>query len=524
MNHLFWFTPEMITIRIPIPITRYFRNMRYSYLLLPFLLLTACTPTATPTTTSPPSAKYTPDWASLRQQTTPDWFRDAKFGIYFHWGPYSVPAYGNEWYAHHMYRPGHDMRRHHEATYGPLDEFGYKDFIPMWKGEQFDAANWVDLFKRSGAKFVGSMGEHADGFALWDSKLTEWDAVDKGPRRDIVAEMERATRAAGLKFAVTYHRQWLYAWYPTWDETTDAADPAYAGLYGPKLPAGTFVMAEEPTDPLPDAAFNQEWLDRLLELTENYRPDLVWFDNKMDIIGEDFRREFLARYYNQGDSLDQEVVVTYKFHDLDPEAAVIDLERARMSEAQPFPWLTDDSVDWNSWSHTNDPDYKSANRMIDMLVDIVSKNGCLLLNVPPTADGVIPEPVRERLLAMGEWLATNGEAIYGSRPWVIYGEGPTQVTEGHLSERENADNTAADVRFTVRDGFLYATALGWPAGDFLVKTLATGAEYHRPVTKVELLGHPGELEWEQTAEGLRITPPPVADDAFAYTFRLTTQP
>lgn len=464
---------------------------------------------------------YTPDWVSLRKKSTPDWFRDAKFGIYFHWGPYSVPAYGNEWYAHHMYRPGHDMRRHHEATYGPLDEFGYKDFIPLWKGEDFDAKEWVDLFARSGAKFVGSMGEHADGFALWDSQLTEWDAVDKGPHRDIVREMERAVRAAGLKFAVTYHRHWLYAWYPTWNEATDAANPAYAGLYGPKVPEGTFVMAEVPTDPLPDAAFNQEWLDRLVELTDNYQPDLVWFDNKMDIIGEDYRRSFLAHYYNRADSLDQEVVVTYKFHDLDPESAVIDLERARMSEAQPFPWLTDDSVDWNSWSHTSNPDYKSANRLTDMLVDIVSKNGCLLLNVPPTAAGEIPQPVRERLLSMGEWLAINGEAIYGTRPWTIYGEGPTRVTEGHLSERENADNTAEDIRFTQRAGQLYATALGWPEDAFLIKTLATGAEHSVSVRSVKLLGYDGELRWEQTTEGLRIQRPEGADaGAFAYVFRL----
>ena len=498
---------------------------RWAAALLFALLLGSCGPA--PAETEPaetPAPRYEASWESLRQKETPDWFRDAKLGIYFHWGPYSVPAYGNEWYAHNMYQPGHDARRHHEATYGPLNEFGYKDFIPQWKAPDFDAEAWVGLFQEAGARFVASMGEHADGFALWDSDLTEWDAVDKAPGIDVVGQIRDAVRKTDLKFGVTYHRHWMYAWYPTWDETTDASDPAYAGLYGPRVPEGTFVMAEVPTDPLPDAEFNQEWLDRLTELTTKYEPDLVWFDNKMDIIGEDYRRQFLADYYNLGDSLGREVVVTYKFHDLDSNSAVIDLERARMSQAVPYPWLTDDSVDWESWSHISKPDYKSPNRLVDMFVDIVSKNGCLLLNVPPTASGRIPAPVQETLRAMGAWLKTNGEAIYGSRPCTTYGEGPTGVVEGHLSERQNPDNTAEDVRFTVgADGALYATALAWPRGAFVIKTLRNGGPLAESIADVRLLGHDGELVWERTDEALLITPPQgVSPDEFAYCFRVET--
>jgi alpha-L-fucosidase len=279
-------------------------------------------------------------------------------------------------------------------------------------------------------------------------------------------------------------------------------------------------MADELTNPLPKEDFNKEWLARLSELTTKYSPDLVWFDNKMDIIGEDYRRQFLSDYYNLGVKNDQEVVVTYKFHDLRPDAAVIDLERARMSEAQPFPWLTDDSVDWGTWSHTTTPDYKSANRLIDMLVDIVSKNGCLLLNVPPTAAGEIPLPVQDRLREMGRWLEVNGEAIYESRPWEIYGEGPTNVVEGHLSERANADNTAEDIRFTTRGGYLYAIVLDWPEEVFLIKSLGAQGILEQEIKTVNLLGHDQPLAWEQTDKGLRIEKPATSPKDNAYTFRI----
>ncbi|RED96002.1 alpha-L-fucosidase [Marinoscillum furvescens] len=461
---------------------------------------------------------YEPTWESLQQHETPSWFQDAKFGIYFHWGPYSVPAHQTEWYSHWMYVKDHPVRAHHEATYGPLDEFGYKDFIPMFTAEHFDAQEWARLFKASGAQFAGPVAEHADGFAMWDSQLTEWDAVDMGPGRDIVGEMEKAIRAEGMKYLVTYHRHWMYAWYPTWDTTTDAGDPKFADLYGPKVPEGTFVMANKPTDPLPDEAFNQEWLDRLNELMDNYQPDMIWFDNKMDIIGEKYRKQFLANYYNRAEQWDREVVCTYKFEDLAKGSAVLDLERARMSEKKDFPWLTDDSMDWKAWSYIENPRYKSTNRLIDFLVDVVSKNGCVLLNIPPRADGTIPEPVRQRLMEMGEWLKINGEAIYGTRPWRIYGEGPQEIVEGHLSENQNPDATAEDIRFTQKDGVLYAIVLAWPENELIIRILGKDkGMLDKEVSSISLLGH-GELQgWQQEGDGLRVKLPtnPVGKHAFA---------
>ena len=242
-----------------------------------------------------------------------EWWLNTKFGIYFHWGPYSVPAHKTEWYSIWMYAQGNPIRKYHEETYGDLKIFGYKDFIPMFTAEKFNADEWAELFKKAGAQFAGPVAEHADGFAMWDSQLTKWDAMDMGPKRDIVGEMEKAVRKQGMKFIATYHRHWLYAWHPTWDENTDASNPEYAGLYGPKVPKGTFVMANKPTNPLPDATFNQEWLDRLNELMDKYQPDIIWFDNKMDIIGEKYRQQFLANYYNKAQEWGREVVCTYKF-------------------------------------------------------------------------------------------------------------------------------------------------------------------------------------------------------------------
>ena len=465
--------------------------------------------------------KYAATWESLQTHETPEWFRDAKFGIYFHWGPYSVPAYKNEWYSHWMYVHGHDMNMYHLENYGPLTEFGYKDFIPLLTAEKFNADQWVDLFVKAGARFAGPVAEHADGFAMWGSDLTEWDAWDKGPKRDIVGEMEKAIRKRGLKFVTTFHHQWLYAWYPTLDENTDASNPDYSDLYGPPAPIEHFRAVWNDSTIRPDAAFNDRWYNRVTEVVDKYHPDLVYFDSKLFIIQEQVRMDFLQHFYNSAADWDRKVVCTYKSNDIAKGAAVLDLERARMSETQEFPWLTDDSIDWSSWCHVQEPDYKSTNRLIDFLVDVVSKNGCVLLNITPTAQGEIPQPVKERLLEMGEWLTINGEAIYGTRPWVVYGEGPTKVVEGHLNERENKDNVAQDIRFTVKNDTLYATVLDWPEKVFTIKSLGIESGLlKREVTSVHLLGAEERLSWEQRADGLLIDRPEYKPCEHAFVFAI----
>lgn len=451
---------------------------------------------------------YEANWESLKTHPVPEWFRDAKLGIYFHWGVYSVPAYKTEWYSHYMYVHGHPINKHHVETYGPLDQFGYKDFIPRFTAEKFNADEWVDLFVKAGAKFAGPVAEHADGFAMWDSELTKFDAKDMGPKRDVVGEMEKAIRKRNLKFVTTFHHQWLYAWYPTLDKSTDASNPAYSDLYGPPAPVEHFRAVWDDSTVRPDDKFNQRWYSRVVEVVDKYHPDLVYFDNKLHIIKEQVRMKFLQHFYNQAEERGQEVVCTYKFKDMAVGAAVLDLERARMSEKKDFPWLTDDSVDWNSWCNVSDPDYKSADRLIDFLVDVVSKNGCVLLNIPPTAQGEIPEPVKERLLEMGEWLSINGEAIYGTRPWKVYGEGPTQVVEGHLKERENPDNVAEDIRFTAKGDKLFAIALAVPTEPLVIKSLGKSAGLlDGEIQSVKLLGYDGEIEWQRNDSGLVVKVP-----------------
>ena len=465
--------------------------------------------------------KYEATWESLKSHETPEWFRDAKFGIYFHWGPYSVPAYKTEWYSHWMYVHGHDINKHHVENYGPLSEFGYKDFVPMFTAEKFNADEWVDLFVKAGAQFAGPVAEHADGFAMWDSKLTTWDAMDRGPKRDVVGELERAIRKTDMKFLTTFHHQWLYAWYPTLDESTDAVNREYADLYGPPAPISEFEAVWDDSNVRPDEAFMARWYDRVTEVVDKYNPDLVYFDNKLHIIDEQVRQNFLQHFYNHGAERDQEVVCTYKFEDMPKGTAVLDLERARMSEKTDFPWLTDDSVDWNSWCNVQHPDYKSTDRLIDFLVDVVSKNGCVLLNIPPTAQGEIPETVKERLLDMGEWLSVNGNAIYGTRPWKIFGEGPTEVVEGHLSERKNKDNVAEDIRFTQKGETLYAIALAWPEGSLKIKSLGAAAGLlDKEIQSVKLLGHAEPLTFDRHEDGLLIQAPSEKPCENAFVFEI----
>ncbi len=472
-----------------------------------------------------PTQQYKADWESLKSYQVPEWYKDCKFGIYFHWGPYSVPAHDTEWYSIRMYQKENPISEYHRKMYGELDKFGYKDFIPMFKAEKFDANEWAKLFKDAGAQFAGPVAEHADGFAMWDSALTEWDAMDMGPNRDIVAEMQKAVKKQGMKYIITYHRHWLYAWYPTWDKTTDAGDPKYSGLYGPQLKENRFRMADHGMNApiMAGEEFDKEWLARLDELMTKYDPDIIWFDNKMNIIGEKYRKQFLANYYNIGLKRGKDVVCTYKFDDLAEGSAVLDLERSRMSDKMPFTWLTDDSVDWGAWCHVSNPDYKTTNRLLDFLIDVVSKNGAVLLNVTPTAHGVIPHAVETRLREMGAWLKLNGEAIYDTRPWVIYGEGPQKIKEGHLSEHENTEAVAEDIRFTVgKNGQLYATSLDWAkSGRLVIKSLSTKANYLKePVTKVSMLGSKEKLQFKQTDKGLEVTLPKVKPCEHAFVLKI----
>jgi alpha-L-fucosidase len=453
---------------------------------------------------------YQPEWESLQKHPVPQWFRNAKFGIYFHLGPYSVPAFQSEWYSCLMYKPDQKAFKHHRETYGDQSEFGYKNFIPMLTLEKFNAEKLADLFQSSGARFVGLVVEHADGFAMWDSDLTEWDAADMGPKRDIVGLMEKAVKSRGMKFVTTFHHDWNWDWYPVWDERFDCSDPAYTGLYGQPHKKGD----------KPNREFFDEWKAKVIEVIDKYQPDLVYFDSKLDIINDQHKRETLCYYYNKQAEWGKEVSVTYKGTQLPVGAGILDMERARLDSSSRDPWLNDDPIDWKSWCHIQNPSYKSVNHIIDGLVDVVSKNGTFMLNVGPKSNGEIPDQVLQRLSDIGKWFKINGEAIYETRPWSTFGEGTTKV-EGKKQDEKNNVYTAQDIRFTAKGEALYAIVLDWPTEPFIIKTLNSNNSLLKKIHSVELLGYKDQLKWSRDENGLNILLPETKPCEHAFAFKIS---
>lgn len=469
---------------------------------------------------------FEPTWESLKQYKCPTWFQDAKFGIYTHWGIYSVPkAEGHsDWYGHNMYNDRHRCGKFHLENYGALDEFGYKDFIPKFTAEKFNADEWADLFVEAGAQFAGPAGEHADGFSMWDSKVNPWNAVDMGPKRDVVAELAKAIRKRGLKYVVSLHHSWLWGWFPTWQEGTDCFTADENSIYGEKLPSSAWrkkgAKGYYNVDPMPSEKFERVWLEKVKEVVDGYSPDLLWFDNRIKILSEKVRQEMMAYAYNHAAKNKQEFVLTFKRPDFPLGTGTVDLERARMPEIYPEPWLTDNSISKSTWSWTKDLKCYSTNRLIDDLVDIVSKNGCLLLNVAPHPDGYIPEEQQQRLRGMGKWLKLNGEAIYESRPWLIYGEGPTETKTGHLADQKFNGFGDEDIRFTQRDGQLYAIALGWPENGVLPIKSLSNTIYNEAITTIELIGCNSKIEWERNGSALEIKLPEQKPCEHAFVFKI----
>ncbi len=461
---------------------------------------------------------YEPNWNSLTTYPVAPWFRDAKYGIYTHWGPYSVPAYGpnGTWYPHRMYDPKSPIYKHHVAKWGHPGKFGYKDFVPMFTAEKFDAEQWADLFRRAGAKFAGPVAEHHDGFSMWDSKLTKWNSVEMGPKRNVVGELAKAYRAAGMKYITTFHHSHNWWFFPTWNEEMDCSNPEWGGLYSRPHP-----KAERP-----DAEYLDRWLGKLVEVIDGYEPDLIWFDFGLGNIMESYRKRFLAYYYNKSLEWGRDVVVTFKqfqgeYH-LPPGSGVDDLEVGKKNELTPYKWLTDTTVDAGprgTWSHVTYIGFKPVDRLVHNLIDRVSKNGYLLLNVGPRADGTIPEGAQESLLGIGKWLEVNGEGIFGTVPWYVSGEGPTGGEGGtHFNEDNEPRFTAHDIRFTVKDDCVYAFVLGRPGDEVRIKKL--GKFYEQEIESVTMLGVDGELPWRMDYEGLWITTPQKMPCDHAVCFRV----
>lgn len=453
---------------------------------------------------------YKPDSASLVQYRVPEWYKDAKFGIFIHWGVYSVPAFGSEWYPHYMYIKGSKVYKHHVKTYGPPSKFGYKDFIPMFKAQKWNPQRWAALFKKSGARYVVEVAMHHDGFAMFDSKVTKWNAAKMGPRKNIVMDLSKAVRAEGLKFGVSDHyaNNWYYY---TYADHFDTRNPKYAGLYAP----------EHPKNAPPDSKFLHRWYALAKEMVDDFHPDVLYFDWKFEEPAfKPFRYDIASYYYNQSLRWEKGVVLNYKNNAFPVGSAVLDVERGRLKTIRRPHWQTDTSVGEKSWGYIKNETYRTPKSLIDELVDIVSKNGNLLLNIGPKSDGTIPSQARNILLKMGHWLSVNGEAIYGTRPWKVFGEGPTHLKKSG-SFSGIVSYTDKDIRFTTRGDTLYAIALGWPGRNMVIHSLAKSRGLvDQPVSDVTLLADKHPLQYRVRNDGLHIMLPQKKIGNYAYVFRV----
>lgn len=457
-----------------------------------------------------PPGPFRPDRTSLvTHYQVPEWFKDAKFGIFIHWGLYAIPAHHNEWYARHMYQSG-GIAEWHRAHYGPQDSFGYKDFIPLFSARRFDPASWAHLFKEAGARYVVPVAEHHDGFKMYASDLTVWDASDMGPHRDVVGELADAVRKEGMKFGISDHQieNWSFM-YPGLSQPTDLFDIKNAGFYGPPQPPGT----PETQD------FLNQWLAIGEELVDKYHPDLFYFDNGVDSARLDsMKYRFGAYYYNRASEWGKKGIICTKYLAYPDSAGVHEYEKQGRSpkNIRDYYWQTDDVISNFSWGYVSDMRYRSVGSILHELIDNVSKNGSLLLNISPRGDGSIPEAQQKILLSIGRWLSVNGEAIYGTRSWHQFGEGPSADTTVNLGRYQY---TGQDFRFTTRGDTLYAIAMGWPGPEALITAL--GSKMKGKVTQVTLLGDPSLLSFTQNRKGLLIRTPADKPNPYDYVFRIT---
>ncbi|HEY7886506.1 MAG TPA: alpha-L-fucosidase [Cellvibrionaceae bacterium] len=494
-------------------------------LLTSSLALTACDkPSTAP---EEEQAQFTANVESLEQvNPAPEWFKDAKFGIYFHWGVYATPAFYSEWYPRNMYQDDRPEYEHHVETYGHPDDWPYHYFItgaedkngnfvqfaPRLKSEggKFDPDAWAELFAQSGARFAGPVAEHHDGFSMWDSDINPWNAVNHGPQTDLVAALAEAIRARDMKLILSMHHAYNITGF--FENAPQQQDPELQMLYG--------QMGKEKNEAV--------WLEKHKEIINKFQPDIIWQDFNLTELSEPVLLEFLAYYYNHAAGLNKEVVATYK-DALNPKLAVLDYERGGPKELTEDYWLTDDALSETSWSYTEGISYYPAIQVLHSFFDRISKNGNLLLNISPLIDGTIPQAQQDILLAMGDWLGRFGEAVYATRAWEVYGEGPTQMGSGHhhaegASFARPTQGTPEDIRFTRSKDktSLYAIVLGWPGEQLSIRTLTADRFNVEALASAELLtdAAPLALEYQQDNQGLHLNLPAEHPEEMAYVVKL----
>ncbi len=454
---------------------------------------------------------------SLAEYQAPEWFRDAKFGIWAHWGPQSAIEAG-DWYARNMYLQGKKQYNYHVQTYGHPSKFGFKDTIPLWKAERFDPTHLMQLYKKAGAKYFMSMGVHHDNFDMWDSKHNPWNVVSMGPKRDVVGAWRDAAHSAGLKFGVSEHLWIAYKWFsvshgsdlngPREGVPYDGANPKNQSLYIESDQVWRNLDWNESGIPI---WWKRHWYSRMRDLLDHYEPDFLYSDGPLPF--EDYGLAIVAHLYNmkaRGGGATEGVYFSKRNEDSEKGTCVYDRERAILDDILPRPWQTDTCI--GDWHYLRGADYKTGKTVIDMLVDIVSKNGNLMMNFPLPASGMLDSQELTVLDELASWIAVNGEGIYGTRPWKISGEGEpvssADAKSAQFNEKGRRDLNATDVRFTTKGKDLFAFVMGWPDYAAEIRSLAPGTALQvGKIQNVELVGSDATIEWKQSPSGLKIAVP-----------------
>jgi alpha-L-fucosidase len=497
---------------------------------------------------------FQPTWESLSNYRVPDWYRDAKFGIWAHWGPQCQPEMG-DWYAQRMYQEKNVAYKFHVEKYGHPSKFGFKDVIHEWKAEKWEPEKLIALYKRAGAKFFAAMANHHDNCDMFNSTYQPWNSVAVGPKKDIVGGWAKAARSAGLRLAVSCHGDRAWSWYQDaqradtsgplagvpFDGTLSKADGKglwWEGLdpqdlYAQYHPIGKYNWQQTGEPPL-DKAYIEKFFNRTIDLIDKYRPDLLYFDDTVLPIypASDIGLRIAAYFYNTNIARNKgslEAVITGKgLNGEQRRALVLDVERGVTQGGETLPWQTDTCI--GSWHYERavfeQHRYKTAGQVIQMLIDIVSKNGNLMLSIPVRGEGTIDEDELRVVEAIAAWMAPNGEGIFATRPWRVYGEGPSVSSPPPRGQfggaRDVRPYTSEDIRFTAKGDVLYAFAMAWPEnGRLTIKTLARGgADYPREIARVELMGARGPLAFTRDASGLVVNLPAAKPDGYPHALKI----
>ena len=498
--------------------------------------------------------KFEPTWESLKQYDCPDWFRDAKFGIWAHWGPQSVAEYG-DWFARSMYIQGNTTwyegkeptYTYHLKKYGHPSEFGYKDLIPLFTAEKWDPEALMELYYKAGARYFMSMGQHHDNFDMWNSKFQPWNAVNMGPKKDIVKDWQKAAKNNNMRFGVSMHGEFAWQFFEVtrmsdttgtkkgipydgvltkadgtgkWWEGYDPQD-LYCRPHKPSKPFYELCCPDNSGDP-PDSAFLTKFYNRITDLVDNYHPDLIYFDG--DLPQGDYGLRFASHFYNENQKWNNgknEAVINTKRQPADRQKAVVlDIENGQSDFLKKYPWQTDASLD--GWFYMKGGWHASTKDIIEKLIDIVSKNGNLMLNITQKSDGTIQEYAVQFLKEMGQWMDINGEAIHGTRPWEVFGEGPHNTENGEQNKSVNIPFTSEDIRFTTKGNKLYAFIMAWPGKNITIKSLPTGKKlWYGEIKEIKMLGYDAPLKWSQDANGLTVQLPDKPPCNYAFVIKIT---